>query len=90
MTPVTCTCTTRKNGRISPTLPAGLVYTRVSGTGNLQTITISGTPVMGMQKKTYTVGYQDYASTFTLEVFAQPTSISYGFKEMISTPYSYS
>ena len=67
MTPVTCTCTTTKNGRIAPTLPAGLVYTRVSGTGNLQTITISGTPVVGLQKKTFTVGYQDYVATFTLE-----------------------
>ena len=67
MTPVTCTCTTTKNGRIAPTLPAGLIYTRVSGDGNLQTITISGTPVQGMQKKTYTVGYQDYASFFNIE-----------------------
>ena len=69
MTPVTCTRTfgsTVKNGRIAPTLPAGLVYTRTQS-GSVQTITISGTPVVGLQKKTFTVGYNSYVSTFTLE-----------------------
>lgn len=66
MEQVTCTCYTTKNGRIAPTLPAGLIYTRTA-VGSRQTIVISGTPVVGLQKKTFTVGYQDYVSTFTLE-----------------------
>lgn len=70
MTEVRCTCTTSKNGRIAPTLPAGLIYTRTTS-GSVQTIVISGTPVVGLQKKTFTVGYQDYVSTFTLESIVQ-------------------
>lgn len=70
MIPVTCTCLTVKNGRIAPTLPVGLFYTRTSSNG-VQTVVISGTPVVGLQKKTFTVGYQDYVSTFTLESISQ-------------------
>lgn len=70
MTPVTCTCYTTKKGRIAPALPAGLMYTRTTGSG-IQTIFISGTPFVGLQKKTFAIGYQDYVSTFTLESIIQ-------------------
>lgn len=67
MTPFTCTCRTTKKGRITPTLPPGLTYTHMYSGSSVQTIVISGTPVVGLQKKTFTVGFQDYVSTFTLE-----------------------
>lgn len=67
MTDVTCTCTTTVNGRIAPSLPAGLTYTVTSGSNNLKTITISGTPLAGLQKTVFSVGYNSYVSTFTLE-----------------------
>lgn len=70
MTPVTCICTTPKKGRVGPDLPSGLTYTSITS-GNFQTITISGTPVVGLQKKTFIVGYQEYVSTFTLESIIQ-------------------
>lgn len=67
MTDVTCTCTTTVNGRIAPTLPAGLIYTVTSGANNLKTIRISGTPLAGLQKTVFSVGYNAYVSSFTLE-----------------------
>ena len=67
MTDVTCTCTTTVNGRIAPSLPAGLTYTVTSGSNNLKTSTISGTPLAGIQKTVFSVGDNSYVSTFTLE-----------------------
>lgn len=91
--PFTCTCHVSQSGqtrtpRFNPQLPAGLTYTldqngpADSNGWKLNTVVVTGTPVVPQQSKSYSLGFKEYVSHMNFGIIGQPTSLSYGFDSM--------
>ena len=68
MTPIVCTVNPSRTitPRLTPTLPAGLTYSIVNGSGNQRTVTISGTPKEGLNPRLFYVGFNAWVSAIEI------------------------
>ena len=62
MDPIVCTINANIDPRVTPDLPGGLIYS-ITSSGSQRTVTISGTPVEGLEPRLFYIGYNAYIST---------------------------
>lgn len=81
--PVTCTVDGVGTPSISPSLPTGIDFSYTQSSPNGLTVTISGTPTVASETRSYTLSLESFQCQLSIAVAGKATYIDYGFDYVV-------